>query len=66
MPGSVSDSYAGPPMCACGRYKDVHDWPSGTIAAEEGVEGCDGYTEVPFEDSGLGKALADFFAGTAV
>jgi hypothetical protein len=50
-------------MCACGRYKDAHEWPSGTIAAEEGVEGCGGFTEVSFEESGLGKALADFFSG---
>lgn len=59
MPGPVSESYE-PPICACGRFKRVHDWPEGTITAEPGVDACDGYREVALESTDLGKALEDF------
>jgi hypothetical protein len=59
MPGPVSDSYEAP-ICACGRFKRVHDWPSGTITAEPGVEGCDGFRQVAFDDTELGKAMDAF------
>lgn len=59
MPGSISDSYE-PPICACGRFKNVHDWPSGTITAEEGLEPCSGYREVPMDDTELGQAVNDW------
>jgi hypothetical protein len=62
MPGTVSNSYE-PPICACGRFKSVHDWPPGTITAEPDIEGCDGYTEVDLADTELGKAMDDFLGG---
>ena len=61
MPSQVSDSYS-PPICACGRFKDVHVWPVGTIAAEPGIEGCDGYREVALEETELGKAMDELLA----
>jgi hypothetical protein len=60
MPGPVSDFYT-PPICACGRFKDVHDWPSGTIKPGPDVDGCAGYREVDLAQTALGQALEDFF-----
>lgn len=63
MSGSVSDSYS-PPICACGRFKSTHDWPSGTIPQESDVTGCDRYTEVDFAESDLGKEVERFLSGS--
>ena len=62
MPGPISDPYTAP-ICACGRFKDVHDWPAGTITPEPGVEGCDGYREVALEETDLGRAVEEFLGG---
>jgi hypothetical protein len=62
MPGPVSDAYE-ISICACGRFKDVHEWPAGTITAEPGVEGCDGYREAALDDTELGRAMDAFLSG---
>lgn len=55
---SVSRAYE-PPICRCGRFKSVHDWPEGTITGSD-IENCNGYEQVPLDDTALGQAMNDF------
>jgi hypothetical protein len=69
MPGPVSEPYPGPPVCACGHFKELHyrDFGERHPPREPGPcqgEGCpcQSFQEVPLEETEFGAILDDFLA----
>lgn len=72
MPGSISDSYPGPPICACGHFKELHfaDFDNYPVLRKPGPcqgEGCtcQDFQLVDLAETELGKAMDAFILQVA-